>query len=408
MLLTTEDAFAAVEFRFHWQSPEAVHTECFHADRINFWRDLFPSELQRALLGKAKGECFRVAFPAGTLTVPHTARQLQSLKRLQVNDRMLANLNITLRRGRFYPKGILRDLPGIFSGNSEPFRCADLSDSHLKADFNHCLSAADLVVAGVVREVRTKHGELGGTSNDWVEAALKGPGMQVRWQGQPTDFFSGRPFAREDESDDLVFYEKPRLVDHIDRQAISVITGLYEKLLAPGDRVLDLMTSWKSHFPAQLKLGKVTGLGLNAAEMQANPRLNERLVHDLNQDPRLPFADGSFDAVVCTVSVEYLVQPFAVFREVARVLKAGGLFVTTFSNRWFPPKAIHLWQETHEFERMGIVLAYFQASEGFDHLKTFSMRGLPRPADDKYALQLLYSDPVYAVWGQRRQDSGRK
>ncbi|MFY9941922.1 MAG: methyltransferase domain-containing protein [Desulfobacterales bacterium] len=407
MLRTTEDAFAAVELRFHWQSPEAVHTECFHADRINFWRDLFPAELQRALLGKAKGERFSVAFPAGTLTGPHTAGQLQTLKRLQVNERMLKDLNITLRRGRFYPKGILQDLPGIFSGNREPFRCADLGDSHLKADFNHCLSAADLLVEGVIREVRPKHGELGGTSNDWIEAALKGPGMQVRWQNQPTDFFSGRPFSREDETDDLVFYDKPRLVDHIDRQAIAGITGLYEKLLAPGDRVLDLMTSWKSHFPAQLKLGKVTGLGLNAAEMNANPRLDERLVHDLNQDPHLPFADGSFDAVVCTVSVEYLVQPFAVFREVARVLKAGGRFITTFSNRWFPPKAIHVWQETHEFERMGIVLSYFHASD-FDHLETFSMRGLPRPADDKYALQLLYSDPVYAVWGQRRQESGEK
>jgi len=408
MLLTSEDAFAAVDFRFHWQSPEAVHTECFHTDRINFWRDLFPAKLQCALLGKTAGERFSVAFPAGTLTAPRTAGQVQALKRLQVNDRMLADLNITLRRGRFYPKGILRDLPGIFSGNNEPFRCADLSDSLLKADFNHCLSAADLVVEVIVREVRAKHGELGGTSYDWVEAALKGPGMQVRWQGQPTDFFSGHPFAREDQSDDLVFYEKPRLVDHLDRQAITVITGLYQKLLAPGDRVLDMMASWKSHLPAQLKLGKVTGLGLNAAELDSNPRLDERVVHDLNQDPRLPFADGSFDAVVCTVSVEYLVQPFAVFREVARVLKAGGRFITTFSNRWFPPKAIHVWQETHEFERMGIVLAYFHASEAFDHLETFSMRGLPRPADDKYALQLLYSDPVYAVWGQRRQESGEK
>ena len=402
MLITTEDTFATVEFHFRWHSPEGIHTECYHADRINFWRDPFPVELQRALTDKASGERFSLSFAAGTLTAPHSAGQLRSLKRRQVNEGMLDNLNITLRPGRFYPKGILRDLPGIFSVNTEPFRCAELSDSHLQADLNHCLAGTDLVVEGIVREVKPKHGELGGTSNDWIETALKGPGMQVRWQGQPTDFFSGTPFRREDESDDLVFYEKPRLVDHLDRQAIAVITDLYERLLAPGDRVLDLMTSWKSHLPAQLKLGKVTGLGMNAAEMDANPRLDERVVHDLNQDPRLPFADGSFDAVVCTVSVEYLVQPFAVFREVARVLRPGGRFVTTFSNRWFPPKAIHLWQETHEFERMGIVLAYFHATEAFDRLETFSMRGLPRPADDKYARQLLYSDPVYAVSGERR------
>ncbi|MFN2165744.1 MAG: hypothetical protein ACK2U9_05745, partial [Anaerolineae bacterium] len=169
MLLTTEDTLAAVEFHFRWQSPEGVHTECFHVDRVNFCRDLFPAELLRALLGKASGERFSVAFPAGTLTPPHAARHLQSLKRLQVNARMLENLNITLRRGRFYPKGILRDLPGVFSGNNEPFRCTDLDAGHLQADFNHCLANADLAVAGVVRAVKPKHGELGGTSNDWIE-----------------------------------------------------------------------------------------------------------------------------------------------------------------------------------------------------------------------------------------------
>jgi SAM-dependent methyltransferase len=401
MLTTTEETLAAVEFRFRWQSPEAAHTESFHADRINFWRDLFPAELYRALLGKTSGECFSVAFPAGTLTPPHSTKQIHELKRLQVNNLMLNDLNINLRRGRFYPKGILRDLPGIFSGNTEPFRCADLSNNRLTADFNHCLSASDLIVEGVIRDVRPKHGELGGTSNDWIEAALMGPGMQVRWQDQPTDFFSGHPFAREDETDDLVFYEKPRLVDHLDRCAIAEVTRLYGKLLQPGDRVLDLMTSWKSHLPKKLKLGKVTGLGLSAVEMDHNPRLDERIVHDLNQNPGLPFASGSFEAVVCTVSVEYLVQPFEVFREVARVLKPGGRFITTFSNRWFPPKAIRVWQETHEFERMGIVLEYFHASGCFDHLETFSMRGLPRPEGDKYAMQLLFSDPVYAVWGQR-------
>ena len=98
-----------------------------------------------------------------------------------------------------------------------------------------------------------------------------------------------------------------------------------------------------------------------------------------------------------------MIKPAAVFDELARILKPGAPLVIAFSNRWFPPKAIRAWSHAHEFERMGIVLAYFQATEAFDHLETFSMRGLPRPADDKYAAQLLYSDPIYAVWGQRRQ-----
>jgi SAM-dependent methyltransferase len=81
-------------------------------------------------------------------------------------------------------------------------------------------------------------------------------------------------------------------------------------------------------------------------------------------EPRLPFPDGTFDAVLCNVSVEYLVRPFQVFAEVARVLKTGGLFVQTFSNRWFPPKVVKIWPELHEFERLGLVLEYFLRTKG--------------------------------------------
>ncbi len=112
-------------------------------------------------------------------------------------------------------------------------------------------------------------------------------------------------------------------------------------------------------------------------------------------------ADACFDAVVCTASIEYLIQPFRVFREIARLLKPAGLFVTTFSNRWFPPKAIQLWSGLHEFERPGLVLEYFLESGLLTDLETWSMRGLPRPKDDRYADRLSRSDPVHAVWGRR-------
>lgn len=140
---------------------------------------------------------------------------------------------------------------------------------------------------------------------------------------------------------------------------------------------------------------------MNAEELAANPILAERVVQDLNAEPTLPFTDGSFDAVVCTVSVEYLTRPFEVFREVSRVLRPGGIFLITFSNRWFPPKAILLWEGIHELERPALVLEYFLESGGFTDLETWSLRGLPRPADDKYAEQLALSDPIYGVWGRR-------
>jgi len=76
-------------------------------------------------------------------------------------------------------------------------------------------------------------------------------------------------------------------------------------------------------------------------------------------------------------------------------------FVVTFSNRWFPPKVIKVWQDVHEFERIGLVMEYFLRDGGFTNLQTWSMRGLPRPLDDKYGDRMAQSDPVYAVWGER-------
>ena len=106
------------------------------------------------------------------------------------------------------------------------------------------------------------------------------------------------------------------------------------------------MSSWISHFrtpPAEL-----VALGMNTTELAANPAATRWLVHDLNADPVLPFPDGDFDAVTCCVSVDYLTRPVEVVREVARVLRPGGPFVVTFSNRCFPTKAVHGWLATDD------------------------------------------------------------
>jgi SAM-dependent methyltransferase len=223
--------------------------------------------------------------------------------------------------------------------------------------------------------------------------------MQARWRDCPTDFWSDQPFSRAAPEPDAAFYQTPRLVYHLDSTAIDQIEQLYARLLPAKARVLDLMASWKSHLPRSFDLADVAGLGMNSEELGANRQLGETLVHDLNLDANLPFADGSFDAVVCTVSVEYLLSPVEVFAEVQRILRPGGCFIVTFSNRWFPPKVVRIWQNSHEFERPGLVLEYFLQAGGYTALQTWSMRGLPRPADDKYADRLTVSDPVHAVWG---------
>ncbi len=124
------------------------------------------------------------------------------------------------------------------------------------------------------------------------------------------------------------------------------------------------------------------------------------MVHDLNHESRLPFADASFDAVICTASIEYLARPLAVMAEITRVLRPKGILTIAFSNRWFPPKVIRIWPELHEFERLGLVIDMLLASGGFEQMATLSRRWLPRPVDDSHQ-ELFYSDPLYMVWGSR-------
>jgi SAM-dependent methyltransferase len=164
-------------------------------------------------------------------------------------------------------------------------------------------------------------------------------------------------------------------------------------------RVLDLMSSWVSHLPDAPADLAVTGLGMNAAELAANERLKARVVHDLNADPRLPFADAAFDLVICTASVEYLIRPQTVFTEVRRVLRPGGHFVVTFSDRWFPSKAIRVWSELHPYERLGLVL-WLLRETGHTELHSETLRGLRRPEDDPHSGERDYSDPLFAVWGR--------
>ena len=86
-------------------------------------------------------------------------------------------------------------------------------------------------------------------------------------------------------------------------------------------------------------------------------------------------------------------------RELGRVLKPGSPAMLTFSDRSFPTKAIALWSDLHPVERMALVLEYCRQAGNFSGLATETVRGLPRPKDDRYAGQRIASDPVFAVFG---------
>ena len=402
MFEINDDNLASIEFCLNWEKNDVRHSDAVYAHRVNFWRDLLPASLRRDLMGSAAGDTLSESFEPGDLVALPDDRQHHRVPHGRLEGQRGDGSPLTPSYGRFYPRGILHGVPGVYRGNIEPFRCTDADTASIRADLNHPLAGLDLRLEARVIDVRDKFEEHGGTANDWVEQTLTGPGMQSRYNGTATRFFDGPAFERDDPGDDGRFYAQPRLVQHIDARAIATISDLYGRLIPAGSRVLDLMGSWTSHLPNDLETASVTGLGMNAAELAANERLRAYDVQDINRVPHLPYPDASFDAVICTVSVEYLTRPFEVFTDVTRVLAPGGIFVVTFSDRWFPPKVIRIWKELHPFERMGMVLELFRQTERFQSLATFSSQGWPRPEDDKYADRMLFSDPVFGAWGRRR------
>ena len=202
------------------------------------------------------------------------------------------------------------------------------------------------------------------------------------------ELFPPAAYEREDESDDRQFYELARKVVHIDDAAIAALGRLYGDVLPGGGRLLDLMSSWRSHLPPGLA-AEVVGLGLNAEEMADNPQLSRHVVHDINREPRLPFEDATFDGVMCAVSIQYVTQPVRLLREVHRVLRPRAPFVVSFSNRCFPTKAVAVWLAATDAQHVQLVQTYFEASGGWTEVSTENRS----PGPD--------GDPLYAVWARR-------
>ncbi|MCC6237333.1 MAG: methyltransferase domain-containing protein [Dehalococcoidia bacterium] len=193
-------------------------------------------------------------------------------------------------------------------------------------------------------------------------------------------------FRRFDERPDEDFYVPPRLVTHIDDATIEALTGVYRDLLPRGGRILDLMSSWVSHLPPEVPFARVAGLGMNSHELATNERLTDHVVHNLNEHPTLPYEDGAFDAVVNTVSVQYLTRPAEVFRDIRRVLAPGGISVVAISHRMFGEKAIALWQSISMEDRVRLVGAYFALAGGWDE-----PRVIDRSPEDADPLLVIYA-----------------
>jgi ubiquinone/menaquinone biosynthesis C-methylase UbiE len=196
-------------------------------------------------------------------------------------------------------------------------------------------------------------------------------------------------FTKIDTEEDELFYEPPRLVCHIDDGAIAALTEFYRVALPAGGVLLDLMSSWVSHLPSEIDYSEVIGHGMNATELAANPRLTRRFIQNLNREVKLPLANASVDAAMVCVSIQYLQQPVAVLREIARVLRPGGPLVVSFSNRCFWTKAVAIWRALDDSGHARLVELYLRQA-GFERIDTHQ---LVEWIED-------VSDPITAVVGR--------
>lgn len=200
--------------------------------------------------------------------------------------------------------------------------------------------------------------------------------------------FSARAFRRQDEAPDNEFYSVPRLVTHIDGRAIAAVTQLYREYFPPGGKILDLMSSWISHLPSEVQYKRVVGLGMNETELQSNPRLDGYVIQDLNKNPGLPLGDAKFDGCGICVSIDYLIRPIEVLRDLGRVLKPGAPVIISFSNRCFPTKAVAVWHGLDDTGHMRLVEQYLKEAGNWEEVH--SLDRSPRR---------MFSDPLYAVVG---------
>ena len=158
-----------------------------------------------------------------------------------------------------------------------------------------------------------------------------------------------------DREDDAIFYRDPRFVHHLDDAFRDRLTRLYRERIPSCATVLDLMSSWVSHLPDDIRYERVVGHGLNEQELSANPRLDSHWMQNLNLDQKLPLTDAFVDVTLIVAGWQYLQYPEAVAAELLRITRPAGQVIVSFSNRMFFTKAPQIWTDSDDREHLDYV-----------------------------------------------------
>lgn len=235
-----------------------------------------------------------------------------------------------------------------------------------------------------------------GLPRGYAETVLRNVTFPATWP------YTAADFARVDEQPDTVFYTQPRLTRHIDDAAADALSAFYRSTLLPtAPAVLDLCSSVETYMPPDWSgRRRLSLLGLNASEMRAAPsHPDDVIVQDLNvvtdkKGLHLASDTASFDLVTCALSIDYLTEPVAVLREVARLLKKGGRVAISFSDRLFFSKAVAIWTGGGDEDHIYTVASYLHYAGAFAQAHVVDLS--PRRINGD-----CVGDPLYVVVAER-------
>ncbi len=182
---------------------------------------------------------------------------------------------------------------------------------------------------------------------------------------------TGRHARHNPEFSDQLFWSRTKHDDETyfpeeDRQRLETVV---DQMIPEEGTVLDLMAGARSSFSKQKR--EVVGLGLTQKALESNKVLTRFLVHDLNQNPKLPLEE-SFDAIVISFGLMYLTNPQQVLESVLKHLKPQGkLIVIWHENIWDFDLATNVWNvpQAYGFKTREALINHYFKQAGFENIK---------------------------------------
>ena len=209
------------------------------------------------------------------------------------------------------------------------------------------------------------------------------------------EILTNKQRQKPDETNDFEFYSTPKFVYHLDSNFRKNLSAVYKEEIITNSSVLDLMSSWDSYLPKDIKYKKVIGHGLNEEELSRNKAFDNYWIQNFNSNQKIPLENETIDCCLMVAAWQYLQYPEKITEEIIRILSKNGKLIIAFSNRAFWHKAPNIWTYSNENERIAYVRNILVAN-GF-----CEPRIIKKFTNENSFLPFLNHDPFYCVIAQK-------